>query len=62
MGKAQGRVGRNGPLSVQNPGHAIRRNADLTRQLGRGNPKFLEFLGEMFAGVDRCSAQGVLPI
>ena len=62
MREAQRSVGRNRPLSVQDAGHAIRRHADLARQLCRGDTELLQFLGKMLAGVDGCPAQRVLPV
>jgi hypothetical protein len=43
------------PATMDDLRHAIRRDANLTRKLGRRNAKFGQLVGENFSGVDRGS-------
>ena len=53
MRQAQRRIGRDVPASVQNLGDAIGWNLQLACQRGGAHVEFLQFLGQMFSGMDR---------
>jgi hypothetical protein len=53
MRQAQRRVGRDVAASVQNLGDAIGWNLQLACQRGGAHVEFLQFLGQMFSGMDR---------
>jgi len=53
MRQAQRRVGRDVTASVQNLGDAIGGNLQLAGQRGGAHVEFLQFLGQMFSGMDR---------
>src|SRR3990172_4470133 len=51
----------NRALTVDDLADAVRGHPDLPRELGRADAEFFKFVGENFAGVDRCAGHGQSP-
>lgn len=59
--KAKSGIARDGALAVDDLADAVRRDADLPRQLGGADAKLLKLFGEDFAGVNGCAGHGQTP-
>src|SRR5713226_6014824 len=52
VAEAQGGIASNGALAIQDPGDAVSRYLQLTRELRGADVQRLQFLGELVAGVN----------
>src|SRR5947209_19676137 len=60
MGETQGGVARDGALSVQNAGDALRGYIEFARPFGGAHAEFFQFLSQVLAWVDSRQCHDVL--
>jgi hypothetical protein len=61
VSQAQGRIAGDGPTAIQDLGDAVRGHLKLASQGGCAHFERFQFLGEMFAGMDRLDGDSGSP-